>query len=168
MKDRYETLDKNHKLVWNLRDIGHTMRHISEGRGSQKRILMFLREFGEITQRELTERLGIQPGSASEVIRKLETAGFLVRTPSHTDRRTTNIALTEAGKAAAEDAALQREERHQQMFSCLSGEEQDTLLSLLEKLNADWETKYRQHGAESDCRKGRWHHHHHHKRHKEA
>ena len=168
MKDRYETLDKNHKLVWNLRDIGHTMRHISEGRGSQKRILMFLREFGEITQRELTERLGIQPGSASEVIGKLETAGFLVRTPSNTDRRTTNIVLTEAGIAAAEEAALQREERHQQMFSCLSGEEQDTLLSLLEKLNADWETKYRQHGAESDCRKGRGHHHHHHKRHKEA
>ena len=168
MKDRYETLDKNHKLVWNLRDIGHTMRHISEGRGSQKRILMFLREFGEITQRELTERLGIQPGSASEVIGKLETAGFLVRTPSHTDRRTTNIALTEAGKAAAEGAALQREARHQQMFSYLSGEEQDTLLSLLEKLNADWEAKYRQHGAESDYRKGRGHHHHHHKRHKEA
>ena len=165
MKDRYETLDKNHKLVWNLRDIGHTMRHISEGRGSQKRILMFLREFGEITQRELTERLGIQPGSASEVIGKLETAGFLVRTPSNTDRRTMNIVLTEAGKAAAEEAALQREARHQQMFSCLSGEEQDTLLGLLEKLNTDWETKYRQYGAESDFRKGRGHHHH--KRHKE-
>ena len=149
MKDRYKTLDKDHKLVWNLRDIGHTMRHISEGRGSQKRILMFLHEFGDITQSELTQRLRIQPGSASEVIGKLETAGFLVRTPSDIDRRTTNIALTEAGKAAAEDAVLQREERHQQMFSCLSGEEQDTLLGLLEKLNADWETKYRQHGAES-------------------
>ena len=166
MRDRYETLDRDHKLVWNLRDIGHTMRHISEGRGSQKRILMFLREFGDITQSELTQRLQIQPGSASEVIGKLETAGFLVRTPSNTDRRTTNIVLTEAGIAAAEEAALQREERHQQMFSCLSGEEQDTLLSLLEKLNADWETKYRQHSAESDCRKGRGHHHH--KRHKEA
>lgn len=168
MKDRYETLDKDHKLVWNLRDIGHTMRHISEGRGSQKRILMFLREFGDITQRELTEWLGIQPGSASEVIGKLETAGFLVRTPSNTDRRTMNIALTEAGKAAAEEAVLQREERHQQMFSCLSGEEQDTLLGLLEKLNADWETKYRQNGVESDFREGRGHHHHHHKRHKEV
>lgn len=168
MKDRYETLDKDHKLVWNLRDIGHTMRHISEGRGSQKRILILLHEFGDITQRELTEWLGIQPGSASEVIGKLETAGFLVRTPSNTDRRTMNIALTEAGKAAAEEVVLQREERHQQMFSCLSGEEQDTLLGLLEKLNADWETKYRQNGVESDFRKGRGHHHHHHKRHKEV
>ena len=165
MKERYDSLDRNNKLIWNLRDIGHTMRHISEGKGSQKRVLMILLEIGDMTQRELTERLGIQPGSASEVIGKLETAGLLVRTPSKTDRRTTNIVLTEAGKAAAEDAALQREDRHQQMFSCLSGEEQDTLLGLLEKLNADWETKYRQNGIESDFRKGRGHHHH--KRHKE-
>ena len=168
MKERYDSLDRNNKLIWNLRDIGHTMRHISEGKGSQKRVLMILLEIGDMTQRELTERLGIQPGSASEVIGKLETAGLLVRTPSKTDLRTTNIVLTEAGKAAAEDAALQREDRHQQMFSCLSGEEQDTLLGLLEKLNADWETKYRQNGIESDFRKGRGHHHHHHKRHKEV
>ena len=166
MKERYDSLDRNHKLIWNLRDIGHTMRHISEGKGSQKRVLMILLEIGDMTQRELTERLGIQPGSASEVIGKLETAGLLVRTPSKTDRRTTNIVLTEAGKAAAEDAALQREDRHQQMFSCLSREEQDALLGLLEKLNADWETKYRQNGIESNCRKGRKNHHH--KRHKEA
>ena len=166
MKERYDSLDRNNKLIWNLRDIGHAMRHISEGKGSQKRVLMILLESGDMTQRELTERLGIQPGSASEVIGKLETAGFLVRTPSNTDRRTTNIALTEAGRAAAEDAALQREERHQQMFSCLSGEEQDTLLGLLEKLNADWDTKYRQNGVGLDCRKGRGHHHH--KRHKEV
>lgn len=167
MKDRYESLDKNNKLVWNLRDIGHTMRHVSEGRGSQKRILMFLKEFGDITQSELTQRLRIQPGSASEVIGKLETAGLLGRTPSETDRRTTNISLTEVGKAAAEDAALQREERHQQMFANLSEEEKDILLHLLEKVNADWDTKYRHNGAASDCRKGRGHHHHHHRRHEE-
>ena len=162
MKERYDSLDRNNKLIWNLRDIGHTMRHISEGKGSQKRVLMILLESGEITQRELTERLGIQPGSASEVIGKLEAVGFLARTPSKLDRRTTNIILTEAGKAAAEDAALQREERHQQMFSVLSGEELDILLGLLEKLNADWETKYRQYGAETDFRKGCRHHCHHH------
>ena len=168
MKERYDSLNRNNKLIWNLRDIGHTMRHISEGKGSQKRVLMILLESEDMTQRGLTERLGIQPGSASEVIGKLETAGLLVRTPSKTDRRTTNVALTEAGIAAAKNAALQREERHQQMFSCLSREELDTLLGLLEKLNADWETKYRQNGAESNYIKGRGRHHHHHERHKEA
>ena len=143
MTEGYDSVGRHNKLIWNLWDIGHTMRHISEGKGSQKRILMILLECGGMTQRELTERLGIQPGSASEVIGKLETAGFLVRSPSETDRRTTNIVLTESGKAAAGEALVQRQERHQQMFASLSDEEKETLLGLLEKLNRDWAQKYR-------------------------
>lgn len=143
MKDGYESLDQNNKLIWNLRDIGHTMRHISEGKGSQKRVLMTLLEYGGMTQRELTARLGIQPGSASEVIGKLEAAGFLLRRPSEADRRTTDITLTETGKAAAEDAHTQRAQRHQQMFASLSDPEKENLLGLLEKVNADWDQKYR-------------------------
>ena len=168
MKEGYDSLDQNNKLIWNLRDIGHTMRHISEGKGSQKRILIILKEAKQITQRELTQRLQIQPGSVSEVVGKLEAAGFLVRSPSETDRRTTNISLTEAGRAAAEEAHTQRQERHQQMFSSLSEEEKDTLLHLLEKVNTDWEQKYRQSNTgamPSNCRKGRCYPGH--KRHKE-
>ena len=46
-----------------------------EGRGGQNRVLTILKEEGEMTQRALTERLGIQPGSASEIIGKLEKGG---------------------------------------------------------------------------------------------
>lgn len=142
MQDRYHMLDINNKLIWNFRDIGHTMRRISEGRGSQKRVLIVLRETGIITQRELTQRLGIQPGSASEVIGKLEEAGMLIRTPSETDRRTADISLTEAGQAAAAQAAASREQRHEKMFSCLSGEEKQQLLELLERVNQFWDQHY--------------------------
>ena len=158
MKERYDFLDMNNKLIWNLRDIGHTMRHISEGKGSQKRILMILNESPNITQSELTERLQIQPGSVSEVIGKLEAAGLIVRSPSETDRRTTNISLTETGKAAAEEAHVQREKRHNQMFASLSDDEKESLLQLLEKVNADWDVKYRQNDRNnvfSNYRKGR-------------
>lgn len=169
MKERYDSLDGNSKLIWNLRDIGHTLRHISEGKGSQKRVLILLQEAGGMTQRELTQRVGVQPGSASEVIGKLEAAGLLIRSPSETDRRTTDIALTDSGKAAAEDALAQRQERHQQMFACLAEDEKGTLLQLLEKVNADWDAKYRQSGTQAmtpNCRKGRGFHHH--KRHEEV
>lgn len=142
MQNRYQTLDLNNKLIWNFRDISHTMRQSYEGKGSQKRILIILLETGGMTQRELTRRLGIQPGSVSEVIGKLEAAQFVVRTPSAADRRTTEIQLTEAGRAAAEKAFAQRTARHDQMFSCFSAEEKDTLLSLLEKLNAAWGQQY--------------------------
>lgn len=140
----YEALDIDSKLIMNLRDLGHMNRFHFEGKGSQKRILTILNEVGTITQRELTERIGIQPGSASEVIAKLEDAGLIMRTKSMTDRRTTDIQLTEAGKIQAEEAVQQRKERHKEMFSCLSTEEKDTFLSLLERVNSDWEHRYRE------------------------
>lgn len=142
MFKRYESLDQNNKLIWCLRDIGQTMRRISEGKGSQRRILIVLAESGVITQRELTQRLGIQPGSASEVIGKLESAGLIARTPSEPDRRTSDIRLTPAGEAEAEDVRIQREARHQRMFSCLSETEKETLLGLLEKVNDAWNKLY--------------------------
>ena len=142
MKKQYESAELHNSLVLNFWEIAHTMRHISEGKGSQKRILMILLENGPMTQSELTEQIGIQPGSASEVLGKLETAGLILRTPSETDRRTADICLTASGKNAAEAAYAQRQVRHQQMFSGLSDEEKETLLQLLEKVNADWKRKF--------------------------
>lgn len=139
---RYAASDRNHKLIINLRDINHTMRSQYEGRGSQKRILIVLLETGTITQRRLTERLGIQPGSVSEVLAKMEKSGLIVRTESRDDRRTTDIALTGQGKLQAEEALMQRKIRHEEMFSCLSEEEKSTLLALLEKVNSDWQVRY--------------------------
>lgn len=139
----YEAFDMNKKLIMNLRDLGHMIRFLYEGKGSQKQILIILLEAGNMTQRELTEKIGVQPGSASEVIGKLESAGLILRTPNQTDRRTTDIQLTETGRIQAEEAARQREIRHQEMFSCLSTEEKETLLLLAEKLNEDWDSRYR-------------------------
>lgn len=148
MKEQYRFLDKNNKLIWNFRDIGHTMRLISEGRGSQKRVLILLLEANGMTQKELTNRLGVQPGSVSEVISKLENAGLILRTPSEIDHRTTDIHLTEQGENLAQQAYTQRKKRHDQMFTALSEQEKDTLITLLEKVNEDWEQKYRSQGGE--------------------
>lgn len=148
--DEAHAADMNNKLIIHLRDLSHRMRFLYEGKGSQKRILIVLDEIGgSITQRELTRRLGIQPGSASEVIAKLESAGYIERTPSETDRRTADVALTAAGKTAAAQAKEERIRRHEQMFSCLSENEKKQLLFLLEKVNADWEQRYRDMGENS-------------------
>lgn len=163
---RYAREDVNGKLIFTMLDISHTIRGLYEGRGSQKGVLMTLSSTGTITQRELTERLGIQPGSASEVISKLENAGLITRTPSETDRRTADISLTGEGLRRAEEARSQRVQRHVEMFSTLSAEEKDQLLSLLEKLNADWEERYahrlehRHHGEGHGPHSERCGHHH--------
>ena len=143
MPNQYEQLDVNNKLIWNFRDIGHTMRQLWEGKGSQKRILLVVNENGVMTQKGLTQRLGIQPGSASEVIQKLELSGLLVRTLNEEDRRTTDIRLTEKGKEEAAQILSQRQQRHEQMFSCLSESEKQVLLEILERVNAYWDQQYR-------------------------
>ena len=143
MTGQYKSLDQNNKLIWNFRDIGHTMRQISEGRGSQKRILILLRETVGMTQKELTVHLGVQPGSVSEVLNKLEKAELILRSPSETDHRTTDIRLTPDGEVIAKEASTKRIDHHKQMFAVLSDEEKDTLIALLEKVNAHWDRLYR-------------------------
>lgn len=160
MKNHYDQMDINSKLIWNFRDIGHTMRQIYEGKGSQQRILMILNENGCMPQSDLTQRLGIQPGSASEVLSKLEAAGWIIRTPNEKDKRTMNIQLTQAGELEAQQAAIRRKERHSRMFESLSDEDKAELLAFLERINADWDDKFRggpEHDARWDgqCRCGR-------------
>lgn len=145
--EAYGGKDIETKLVLNLRDLGHVVHFLYEGKGSQKRILILLNERGEMTQRELTELLRIQSGSASEVLGKLETAGLITRTTSGEDRRTADIRLTAEGSARAEEALRQRQSRHEEMFSVLSEEEKATLLQLAEKLNTSWAERYCRGGA---------------------
>ncbi|MGN1205090.1 MAG: MarR family winged helix-turn-helix transcriptional regulator [Lachnospiraceae bacterium] len=135
--------DVNKELICNLRDLSHTMRQLYEGRGSQKRALILLGEAGgRMTQRELTARMGIQPGSASELIAKLINAGFVGRSVNVADKRTSFLVLTETGNLAASEAIRQRRLRHEEMFSCLEEREKNELIRLLEKLNRDWEKRY--------------------------
>lgn len=148
MKGFQTETDIHGRLVSNLREIGHTLRAVSEGKGSQKRSLVVLSQSGAITQSELTERLGIQPGSASEVLGKLEAAGLITRAQSEADKRTTDVRLTEAGEAAAKEAYAQRMARNAQMFAFLSEQEKAALLALLERVNEAWDTLYRQDNAE--------------------
>ena len=148
MKGFQTETDIHGRLVSNFREIGHTLRAVSEGKGSQKRILVVLSQSGAITQSELTERLGIQPGSASEVLGKLEAAGLITRAQSEADKRTTDVRLTEAGEAAAREAYAQRMARNAQMFAFLSEQEKAALLALLERVNEAWDGLYRQENAE--------------------
>ena len=136
--ERYAAMDTDNKLQAMIRELGHASRFHFDGKGGQGRVLRILTESGTMTQRELTERLGIQPGSASEVIGKLEKAGLIQRTASEADRRTADISLTEAGRTQAEEQLAHRKERSREMFASLTEEEKKTLLVLLEKLNGSW------------------------------
>ena len=63
-----ESLDE--QLVNAILDVGRDIRRLFEGKESQSRILMILRLHGAVTQKVLIQILHIQPGSASEILRR--------------------------------------------------------------------------------------------------
>lgn len=146
MKDEirkdYDNLSIDTKIIKNFRGISHTIMRNSEGKGSQSRILIILLENKEVSQRALTRHLGIQPGSVSEVLKKLEDNGLINRLASEDDRRTSILSLTAEGEEAAKKALSHKDQLYNEMLEVLDEKDKQELLTLLEKLNDDWDHKY--------------------------
>ena len=146
MKDEickdYDNLSIDTKIIKNFRGISHTIMRNSEGKGSQSRILIILLENKEVSQRALTKHLGIQPGSVSEVLKKLEDNGLINRLASEDDRRTSILSLTAEGEEAAKKALSHKDQLYNEMLEVLDEKDKQELLALLEKLNDDWDHKY--------------------------
>lgn len=135
----YESIDNTDKLLHLLGKLHHQSRHHFDSKGTQHNILHMLQKGGSMTQRDITEQLGIQPGSTSEILKKLETAGLIRRSLSENDRRTTDVRLTEDGTALAQQKAKERKDRKNVLLAALSEEETHQLLALLEKLSESWD-----------------------------
>ena len=95
-----------------------------------------------MTQKELQEYLGIQSGSMSEIILKLEGSGLICRMRDEKDRRKIKVQVTKAGKQLYEKEIKERMEEEKSLFNALSDEEQEQLEKLLNKLFEDWESKF--------------------------
>lgn len=111
------------RLVWLFHRYYHK-NHMQYGpmgdtQRGQGRILAFLKMHPEISQKDLSHILDMQPQSLGEFLFKLEKNGYITRTPSETDRRVMNIKLTQEGREANEP-----EINYDKMFDCLSEEEQ--------------------------------------------
>jgi DNA-binding MarR family transcriptional regulator len=137
VESEYDKKDVNDKILLNIRDLEQKIHFLYEGKKSQRRVLILLRESGSMTQREMTEKLSIKPASMSEVLAKLVNKGYIMRVPSSIDKRTMVISLTEEGSKIADEAFEYRSLRIVEMLSCLDDEEKDTLLTLLERMNTD-------------------------------
>ncbi len=109
--------------------------HPHRGRGQGRILKLILASGGEMTQGELQEKLGTQPGSVSEIVSKLVNRGMLTREKDEEDKRKVVLRLTEQGREKAEHC--HGEDRNKDAFGALSDEEKETLKSLLEKLLQD-------------------------------
>ena len=100
----------------------------------QALILAILAGREALSQRELQQMLGIQPGSLSELLGKLEAKGLLTREKGE-DRRGNLLRITEAGRAALPAAD---EVPADDAFAPLTADQQGQLGDLLRTLLTAW------------------------------
>ncbi|MDR3288346.1 MAG: MarR family transcriptional regulator [Peptococcaceae bacterium] len=99
----------------------------------QGRILSILKMQPEISQKDLSYLLDMSRQAMSELLNKLEKAGYIERTPSPSDKRSLNITLTAAGKTAVPETL---ETNSDQLFDCLDEREQADFGAYLERIIA--------------------------------
>jgi DNA-binding MarR family transcriptional regulator len=88
-----------------------------------------------ITQQELSELLFVTKGNVCGLIDRLEERGLVVRVSDRQDRRTNHLHLTAQGKELADLAVQANEQFISDYMSVLTTEEQQTLRSLVRKLD---------------------------------
>ena len=109
----------------------------------QGRVISILKMKPEISQRELSYLLDMSRQSLAELLSKLESCGYITRTPSSTDGRVMNITLTPKGKEASDEM----EERDSgNLFEGLTSEEQEKFSEYLERLIQNLAEKLKAHG----------------------
>lgn len=139
MEDNNRGLEQDLQLVRRLRRCGHLLHHIYNfSNGSQMRMLLRLRG-GPMTQKELTDRLRIQPGSISEMLTKVEHAGWVEKRRSQRDRRNFELNLTDAGRVQADRFEKEQAEQANWLLEPLDEAQKQQLLALLDALIAHWE-----------------------------
>ena len=100
----------------------------------QALVLSILAGRETLSQRELQQMLGIQPGSLSELISKLEAKGLLTREKAE-DRRGNLLRITDAGRQAIPQADAEEDD---DPFAPLTDDQQDQLAALLRSLLTAW------------------------------
>ena len=88
-------------------------------------------------QKDLAERMRINPSSMSEMISRLEATGYVTRTVDPDDKRATLINLTELGSARANEMQDERAEHISKYFAKLEPAEKEELFKLLDKMMAE-------------------------------
>ena len=95
----------------------------------QGRVLAFLKIAGEASSADMATILGIRQQSLNQSLVRLEEEGYIVREQAEEDKRRIIVRLTEKGRSAEppkNEAAS--------AFEALTGEEQEQLSSILDKL----------------------------------
>ena len=107
-------------------NIGHSM--------PRWRILLHLHQSGESSQKQLAKVLRTDPGARTRHIKAIESMGWFESHSDASDKRLTNVALTEAGRKVVAQTLPQRTAFIEAAFGDFSVDEMNVLSDMLHTL----------------------------------
>jgi len=104
-------------------------------------VLSTLAEFGSATQRELSDRLGLDTSDMVALLDDLTASGYVDRQRDTQDRRRHLVTITPEGKTGLRRLTRELHKQQDDMLQPLDTRERETLHDLLERLYADVRTR---------------------------
>jgi DNA-binding MarR family transcriptional regulator len=130
---------ENYELYYNLQ---HNSQNLKMGGGSI--LFVLLRNNGEIEQQRLSKVMPVTRQSITDALKILEKRGFIEREVDEGDRRKRTIRLTEKGLTVLGFSLPLRKEFNEKLVKCLSVEEWDSLIDLISRVNAFYDSEIKQ------------------------
>jgi DNA-binding MarR family transcriptional regulator len=105
----------------------------------QTQLLSLISRKNGASQRDLAEEMDMRPSSMTEMLLRVEAAGFVTRKQDENDQRVVRVFLTKAGEGALMQSNDAVPDLAAALFDCLTEEEQTQMLALVEKCSAGLE-----------------------------
>src|SRR5208337_4869272 len=105
--------------------------------GVQAMVIRFLYEQDGVTANDLKTRAGLDSATLTGIIDRIESAGFVERTPHQHDRRAIRIHLTEKGQIAGRHIYELMKEANEEFLMIFNEEEQKDLRGFLARIRAN-------------------------------
>lgn len=135
LNNEFRTLMRKHRIL--VQDYLNTLGLYM----GQPRVLFYLEEHPQISQRELSEMLETSKEATSVSVRRLEKSGFIDRKECQQDRRINLLNLSQQGLDIVKDLRANFDEFNKSMFIDLKEKEKRELKRLLEIMNESLEKR---------------------------
>ncbi len=100
----------------------------------QIRVLQVVQNHGVTTPKQISLQMGVSQATISTLLDRLTAKAMIERQRSDTDRRKTNIVLTEKGRAAVDGAPDPLQQKYVKEFEALADWEQAMIVAALERV----------------------------------
>ena len=108
---------------------------------AQMRMLEFVMRSDGCTQAEVAEEMQVSPASVAQSLKRMESAGFIIRDACKGNLRANSLHVTDAGKEAAKNCRLVFDELEERMLAGFSAEERAAVSELISRITENLESR---------------------------